>query len=96
MKNVWCKIVEVDDEQVLFWIDWNCDVDGDMALHQQCAFDGLQFDAKIVITPKPGLSDEDIDRLQQETLDKCNEDSAREVLKYLRGLTAKAEEAGTA
>ena len=76
----WCKIIEVDDEQVLFWVDWSCDEEDDVALHQQCTLGGLQFDRTITFTLKPDAADAVKDTFEAELLSTCDEHMARKVL----------------
>lgn len=83
----WCKIVEVDDQQVLFWIDWNCDDDNEVALHQQATNGSIQIDRKIVVTVKADATDEDLLTFQESLLATGNEHMARHVLSTLEEYT---------
>lgn len=77
----WCKIIEVDGQQVLFWIDWS--EDGQVALRQQVANDFLQITRSVVIDLKPDIEDDEKRATQQNLLNVCDEKMARHVLKTL-------------
>ena len=90
----WCKIVEVEDEQVLFWIDWSCDKEDEMAVHQQCALGGLQFDRKLTFTLNPKATDEEKDKFEADLVELCDEHMARKVLSECRALISPAANDG--
>ena len=70
------KIVEVDGEQVLFYIEPDDEADGKEKLHQICRVDGLCGDIAL-----GGLSYESAD----EALSKIGEKEARLVISTIRG-----------
>ena len=83
----WCKIVEVDDQQVLFWVDWSCDEDEQVALRQQATNGFIQFTRSVVITLKPDIEDDEKTATQQNLLDTCDEKMARHVLETMKEYT---------
>lgn len=83
----WCKIVEVDDQQVLFWVDWGCDEDNQVALHQQATNGVIQIDRKVTVVVKDAATDEELAVFQEGLLDTCDEKMARHVLAALGELS---------
>lgn len=92
----WCKIIEVDNQQVLFWVDWAGDEDDEVVFHQQCIIDGLQFDRKLKIKYRADATDEECATFQEQLLFTADEHMARKVLSECCALIEKATSAGVA
>lgn len=84
----WCKIVVVDDQQVLFWIDWSSEgADDQVALHQQATNGRVQIDRKLTFTIKPDAPDAELIEFQRKVMDLCDEKMARHVLTTVEEFT---------
>lgn len=85
----WCKIVEVDGQQVLFWLDWSSEgLDDQVALHQQATNGVIQIDRKLTFTLKADAPEQEKADFQARIMDLCDETMARHVLTTLADFTA--------